>query len=220
MDANGGARGAAAPRVYRGLRGDIVDGRLKGGMPLVEGALAARFQVSRTPIREALGRLEQDGLVQRGTQGYEVRGYTAEELYELYETRILLEGFAARCAAERHGPVDAARIQEAHRRMGTVRPEAAADERVAANRDFHTALWQAARNRTTLDVLSRLHLHVVRHTTLTDEERWARALEEHGAVLDAVLGRDPARAEEVMVAHLETGRDVAVRLHHEAELGG
>lgn len=195
-------------------------GRIEGGAPLVEEALAARHEVSRTPVREALRRLEQDGLVQRGPRGFEVRGYTAEELYELYETRILLEGFAARCAAVRHGPVDVARLQEAHRRMAALGPEATPEERVAANRDFHTALWQAAKNRTTADVLARLHVHVIRHTTLADEQRWARALEEHRAILDAVLAGDPDRAEQVMVGHLETGRDVAVRLHHESALGG
>ncbi|MPZ87830.1 MAG: FCD domain-containing protein [Nitriliruptorales bacterium] len=206
------ARGAAAPHAYASLRQDIVTGRLAGDSPLVEGLLARRYGVSRTPVREALRRLEQDGLVKRGARGFEVRSYTADELFELYEARILCEGFAARSAAERHRAVDAARMREAHRRMVGLPGDAEAQQRVGANQRFHRAIWQAAGNRTVLDMLSRLYLHVVRHTTLTDHDRWRCALDEHEQVLDAILRRDPETAEQAMVTHLETGRDVSLLL--------
>lgn len=211
------ARRSAASFVYERLRGDVVTGRLGPGSPLVEELLADRYGVSRTPIREALRRLEQEGLVQRVGRGLQVRGYTAEELYELYETRALLEGFAARRAAERHGPVDAARMERAHRRMAALDGCAEPETRIAANRDFHTAVWKAAGNRTVEEVLSRLHLHSVRHTTLLDPERWRRAVTEHGRVLEAILHRDADEAERSMVEHLETGRDVSLLLQLETD---
>lgn len=216
--ANRPTQGEAAPRAYAALQSDIITGRLQGGHPLVEDTLAQRYGVSRTPIREALRRLEHDGLVHRSSRGYEIRRYTAEELYELYETRTLLEGFAARRAAERHGPVDAARMTECHNRMAALPDEAEIRERIDANRRFHTAVWRAANNRTMHEVLARLHLSVVRHTTLTDPTRWHYARMEHEQVLNAILGGHPDEAEALMVAHLETGRDVALRLHQRQPL--
>lgn len=212
-----GRRGAAAPRAYEGMQSDILTGRLDDAEPLVEGALAARYGVSRTPIREALRRLEHEGLVQRGNRGYEIRRYSPEELYDLYETRQLLEGFAARQAAGRHRPVDAGRLTEAHRRLTAVDDDGGADLRLAANRDFHTAVWQAAHNATLLEVLSRVYLSGVRHTTLTDLDRWRQARAEHQHILDAILAGDADRAETTMKAHLATGRDVAVRMQQQRE---
>lgn len=210
MSASRRAPGEAAPRAYSDLQRDIVTGRLDRDGSLAEGRLAERYGVSRTPIREALRRLEQEGLVERSARGFRIRRYTAEELYELYETRALLEGFAARCAAQRHGPVDVGRMTTAHDRFAAMGDDASVQARVAANRDFHTAVWLAAKNRTILEVLSRLHLTVVRHTTLDDPNRWRAARDEHAHIAEAILAGRDDDAERRMVAHLETGRDVAL----------
>jgi DNA-binding GntR family transcriptional regulator len=87
--------------IYQQLREAIVTGVLSADAPLTELSLAAQYKVSRTPVREALRRLEQDGLVERGPRGMKVRGRSPEEILEIYEVRITLEGAAARAAAER-----------------------------------------------------------------------------------------------------------------------
>jgi len=74
--------------VYHQLREAIVDGTFSADTPLTETTLAAQFSVSRTPIREALRRLEQDGLVERGPRGMQVRGRSPEEILEIYEVRL------------------------------------------------------------------------------------------------------------------------------------
>ncbi|QBI19908.1 GntR family transcriptional regulator [Egibacter rhizosphaerae] len=205
-------RGSGAREAYEGLRTAILAGRLAAGSALVEDSLAARFGVSRTPVREALRRLEQDGLVQRAPHGgLEVRRYSADELDEVYEIRQLLEGYAARRAAEARRSSDLARIDTAHEQMAALRDEADGATRIAANERFHRAIWDAARKPTLRQSIERLHLHSVHHTTLADPERWAAALREHAAVRDAIAERDPEAAAEAMSGHLATGREVAVR---------
>jgi len=96
--------------VYERLRDEVVSGQLPEGAPLVEATVATRYGTSRTPVREALRRLEQDGLVERGARGLRVRIRGPEEILEIYEVRILLEAAAARHAAVRHTRLDLIRI--------------------------------------------------------------------------------------------------------------
>ena len=96
--------------VYEQLRQSIIEGRLLPGESLVEANLASTYGVSRTPIREALTRLQQDGLVHRGDRGLVVRESTPEEILDIYETRVILEAQAARLAAKRRTEFELARI--------------------------------------------------------------------------------------------------------------
>lgn len=210
MSPQGTARGNATSQTYADLRRDIVTGTLALGTSLLEGQLAERYGVSRTPVREALRRLEQDGLVARGSRGYEVRRYSTHEIFDIYEARILLEGHAARRAAQRHGDVDALRMREAHQRMVDLPDDADRENRVAANQRFHRTIWEAAGNRTVLDLLSRLYLNLVRHTTLMDPQRWQGAAEEHGRLLTAILAGRGDDAGRLMEEHIGHGRDLVL----------
>ncbi|MGH3356236.1 MAG: GntR family transcriptional regulator, partial [Nocardioidaceae bacterium] len=181
--------------------------------PLVETALAERFSVSRTPVREALRLLEHDGLVERGRRGLQVRQHSREQIYELYEVRSLLEAAAARAAAERHTPVDAMRLEELLERMeGEQDPSG--EQRVQLNRAFHSAMWTAAHNGVLLEVIERLYLTLVRYpnTTLVAPGRWESALAEHRDLVNAILRRDADAAERISREHLETARDIRIRL--------
>src|SRR3954469_2885334 len=102
--------------VYQRLYGDVVAGEWDGA-PLVELALAEHYGTSRTPVREALRRLEQDGLVERGDRGMRVRTRSPEERLEIYEVRIPLEATAAAAAAERRTDLDLMRIRRAEAQM-------------------------------------------------------------------------------------------------------
>jgi DNA-binding GntR family transcriptional regulator len=102
--------------------------------------------MSRTPVREALGRLEQDGLITRTGRGVAVTARTPEEILDIYETRIALEATAARMAAVRHSVLDRGRLERltvASEQVDRSDPQAMAD----ANREFHRAVWQATYNR-------------------------------------------------------------------------
>lgn len=210
MNPQGVGRGDAAPRTYAQLREDIVSGALTADEPLLEDRVAERYGVSRTPVREALRRLEQDGLVERAPRGFRIRRFRPDEVYDIYEARILLEGHAARCAAERHRSVDALRLREAHRRMVQLPEGSERSERVAVNQGFHRIIWESAGNQAILELLTRLYLQMVRHTTLTDPERWSEAIAEHAALLEAILDRRADDAERAMAGHIASGRDLTL----------
>ncbi|MCW2898545.1 MAG: GntR family transcriptional regulator [Streptosporangiaceae bacterium] len=212
----GGGAPAGAMSPYDRIKKAIIDGTFQPGEVLTEAGLSELCGVSRTPVREALGRLEQDGLVTRTGRAVAVTVRTPEEILDIYETRVALEATAARMAAERHGVLDRVRLERlAAAAEGADRSDGEAMAR--ANREFHRAVWQATHNLSLIDLLDRLHLHLLRYpvTTLTAPGRWERALAEHRALLAAVLDRDPVRAGEAAEEHFRAARDVRLAMWEE-----
>ena len=199
---------------YEVLRQEIIAGQVDQGESLVETALAKRLGVSRTPVREALKKLEQDGLIERHDRGLRIKMRSAEEILEIYEVRIVLEELAARLAAHRRTPFDLARLQAAHDQMAARRPETAA-EQIGINRTFHQTLWRAAHNSTLIDQLQRLTDHVSRYssTTLGSEGRWEEAVREHADILEAVTKSDADAAARIASQHFVAARDIRLRMY-------
>lgn len=200
--------------VYQQLREAIVTGELPAESALTELNLAAQYNVSRTPVREALRRLEQDGLVERGPRGMQVRGRSPEEILEIYEVRITLEGAAARAAAERRTELDLMRLEQVHATMiETSRddPKALA----ATNRKFHETLWAMSHNGTLVDLLGRLHSHLSRYreTTLAYRDRWDAVLEEHTRLIEAIRAGDKEEAGRIAEEHMVAARTVRLRMY-------
>lgn len=202
-----------ATSVYDEIRDAIVAGRIKPGETLSENRLAAEFGTSRTPIREALHRLEIEALVERLPRGVQVRETSPEEIIDIYDVRITLEGAAARAAAERATELDRRRLRAAQAAMVSTGPDAR--ERAAANRAFHEAVWAASHSPTLVDLLQRLNVHLVRYptTTLEGDVRWTAVLEEHETLLDAIDAGDPVRAREVAEHHMDGAREVRMRMY-------
>jgi DNA-binding GntR family transcriptional regulator len=202
--------------VYERLCDEIVSGRLAEGAPLIEAAIATRYGTSRTPVREALRRLEQDGLVERGDRGLRVRSRGPEEILEIYEVRILLEAAVARHAAERGTRLDLLRISHAVDAQSAVDP-GDPDAMAAANRTFHQAVWAASRNGTLIDLLTRVNSHVARYpaTTLTSPGRWEEALREHAELLRAIEAHDGDEAGRIAGQHMTEARDIRLRMYGE-----
>jgi DNA-binding GntR family transcriptional regulator len=198
---------------YEMIKKAILRGEFEPGQPLVETALAAWCEVSRTPIREALTRLEQDGLVVRSDRGLVVRERSPEEIMDVYETRIVLEATVGRVAAERRTAHD---IRSLRRLLALCEGIEPSDPRstVTANRQFHRALWRASHNESLLDLLERLNLHLGRYpeTTLSYPGRWAHACQEHAEIVDAVEDRDGDRAYELSLKHFTEARDIRLTL--------
>lgn len=206
--ADGGARSMPGA-VYDRLKHDISVGKIADGSRLVETQLADRYGVSRTPIRQALLTLEQDGLVARDGRSLYVRAQSPSEIMELYEVRELLEERAARLAARRHDDSDAIILKRLLERMGG---KLSRVERYTLNREFHAAIWRAAHQRMLLQTLERLYATSVLGlaTTMATPTRWQDALEEHRGMVDAILSGDEERAAELVLAHLRTARDIRI----------
>lgn len=204
-------RGYIADELYECLRKEILVGQLRPHDRLVEASLARRARVSRTPVREALHRLEMDGLVVAQSRSVTVVNFSPAEISELCTAREGMEGFAARLAATAASERDLdifASLLELHRLAvegGDL------EEQIELNHRFHEKIWEGAHN----GYLAR-HLDTLRHliergreTTLKIPGRQRESLEEHRAIVQAVQARDPDAAEAATKQHFR--RAMALR---------
>jgi DNA-binding GntR family transcriptional regulator len=213
--ANNPAPPARVERVspYEMIKQAILSGELDAGQPLIEATLASWCGVSRTPVREALRRLQQDGLVERSNHGLAVRARSPEEILDLYDTRVVLEATAARVAAERRTDHDIRQLRwmlEIDAEM----PETDSGALASANQRFHRAVWRASHNESLIDLLERLNLHLARYpgTTLASPGRWDTARQQHAKLLDAIESRDGDVAHEIARTHFLEARDIRLAL--------
>ncbi|SDL63109.1 DNA-binding transcriptional regulator, GntR family [Glycomyces sambucus] len=190
-----------ADQVYGALRERIVTVGLRPGARLIERDLAAEFEVSRIPLREALQRLAADGLVTTVPgQGSIVTVPTPKDIADLFDVRAGLEPVAARLAAANAGPRDLDRLKEC------VRPRTDAETRTEANAAFHRELVAAARNPLLAQIMEPLEARMRWLFHLTVERDPVRQREEHAELLDALMAPDADRAAAVALAHIEDGR--------------
>ena len=200
--------------VYLQLRDDIISGALPTGAVLREAELAARFGVSKTPLRDALVRLQKDGFVDIPPyRSAVVTGYSESDLREIYELRELLEGACARQAAL-HISDDAltglARIVEASAACVTGDEAIPGKEEELARliHQFDLVLYAQSRNSRVDEIIGNLRGHVQRIGRLTTgiPGRLAKSVAEHQAIYEAIVRRDGAAAETLMREHIESVR--------------
>jgi DNA-binding GntR family transcriptional regulator len=196
-------------RVFEVVRERIVIGNLAGNTPIRQDALAVELGVSKIPLREALARLEQEGLiVSQANRGYFVQPMTAQQADEIYALRLLVEPRAAADAAMIANDDERAAAVEAFR---TLDHAAGTDLAAVAvsNRNFHTALVRPAGKLLTTQLIERLSIlaerYVVAH--LKPAGRESRAHQEHQALLDAWLARDAGGFESLLTAHIQATLD-------------
>jgi DNA-binding GntR family transcriptional regulator len=208
-----------APRTVAGLvaerlRAQIVAGELPAGAKLRQVEIARRFDVSTTPVREALAALQREGLVRLHPQrGAVVFLPTVEDLREHYEIRAALEALAAAKAAERFEPAWAPPLEVL---LDEMRDGPPASRYIALNQQFHTALYEHACRPQLVAMIAALrdassaYLHIYRAQA---DFPVARLDQEHRAILSACLARDPEQAAHATRTHLENTVDhVASRL--------
>ena len=199
-------------QAYQYILEAIQQQSLKPGDRLREADLAELIGLSRTPIREALSRLEAEGLIVNDS----VRGMMVTELdysmtSELYIVRELLEGAAARLAAQHASEVELTILQEVCANYEHCEDDAF--ELAAANRQFHDIIYRCAHNRYLLKTLNSLHdtMALLGVTTLTSAERRRNTIEEHVGILNAILDRNPDLAEQRMREHIRAAQRVRLR---------
>ncbi len=191
-------------RVFEIVREQIVLGRMPDGAPIRQDALAAELGVSKIPLREALARLEQEGLiVSQANRGYTVLPLSAAQAEEIYELRLAIEPAAAAHAATTADDRRRAAVLAAFERL-----DAAAEHDLTAvavcNRDFHTALARAEGRELTAGLVERLSIlaerYVVAHLGPSGREH--RAHVEHRTLLDAWMAGDGERVRAFLEEHL------------------
>lgn len=205
----------SAPRspdqIHAALSAQIVAGRLRPGDALAETALAAQFNLSRTPVREALQRLAAEGLVERGPRrAFAVRRMSTEALRHLFEALAELEALCAGMAALRMTPADHAMLAGVLDRADA--PEA---DYAGLNMRFHQILRQGAGNHVLADLLEDLNRRSLPWRNAQFEARAERidsSRAEHRAILAAITARDATRAAEVMRAHMGAALGVILEM--------
>ncbi|MEM1314185.1 MAG: GntR family transcriptional regulator [Pseudomonadota bacterium] len=193
---------------------DAIDrGRYAPGSRLVETELAERFGVSRTPIREALGRLETQGVVAHdGRRGLVVASLDHNQLGELYEVRMVVEGLAARLAA-RHAAREEQSILRGlveESRALTSDGEGLRDN----NRRFHRQIHLASHNRFLNNMLEgiRRTMALLTGASLSDPIRVAETIEEHDAIVKAIEARDEDAADAAARDHISKAYETRLRI--------
>jgi DNA-binding GntR family transcriptional regulator len=188
--------------VYDEVASRILDGTLGPGSMVNQEALAGELGVSITPLREALRRLEAEGLVVlQAHRTLTVAPLSALEVRELYAVRLRLDPFAAAEAAVHARPETLDAIDALAARA----TEATTQGRLRANREFHRAIYRASGNRTLADLLDRLWDQTDRYRLLAlqDEQHERSAEQEHHRIAAAVRARDPRLVDDLMARHVE-----------------
>ena len=192
-------------RVYDELRQAIIELRLPPGEPLREVPLAEQLGVSKTPLREAFTRLEQEGLVETTSfKGAVVTGYSDRDLREIYELRALLQGAAARAAAERSNSDTLERLRALVGRSRELRDAGDTAGVAPLLGEFDEVLYDQVTNERIAALIDNLRAHLARIAKLTEEipGRVAASVEEHAAIVEAIAARDPDDAERLMRVHI------------------
>ncbi|HVJ53010.1 MAG TPA: GntR family transcriptional regulator [Aliidongia sp.] len=205
--------------VFRALRRALQDGRYRPGDRLREEEVARELDVSRTPVREAFGRLLGKGFVEPGAKGLIVRSLGTPEILELYAMREILEGAAARLAAQHASPPEIEALTDLESAFGG-EPDAA--EMARLNRLFHRGIVGAARNRYLRDALEELQdaIALLGTTTFSVGGRPPTAAQEHEVILAAIAARDADKAEALARAHIREALRSRLKLIQDAERVG
>lgn len=209
------SRGSLADEVCRKIADEIALGVFAPGERLDETTLAARFQVSRTPVREALKQLAITGLVaNRPNRGSVVAQTTSEQLDQMFEVIGELEATCARHAALRMSDAERTRLSELHAQSRLAIQTEDADAYDTINRDLHTVIIQGCHNPVLIEMVMNLRhkISTFRRTQFRNLARMSASYEEHSVIVEALMARDVVTCYREMRGHLLSARSAAARV--------
>ncbi|HEY8495691.1 MAG TPA: GntR family transcriptional regulator [Limnochordales bacterium] len=201
--------------VFEAIREAIISGHLKPGERLMEIQLAEELGVSRTPVREAIRKLEQEGfVVMVPRKGAYVADISMKDIAEVFEIRGALEGLAAELAAERATEEELERLERLLVAIGECIERQDVDGMIEKDTEFHDLLFSASHNERLVQILSLLREQIqrFRSRTLARVERMKVALEEHKAIVEALGRRDSELARSLAEAHIESAQSSLMKL--------
>lgn len=195
--------------VYWQLRREIVRGELRPNQPLAEIEIAERLNVSRTPVRESMQRLAADGLVISRRRRWLVYEHSKQEIEEIYEVRLALEGYAARLASQR---ITDAQAEELARLRGAAAAGGQLTERVESNEVFHNQLIAIAGNERLASTLARNRNFAFNRqvASLYTPDDLAVSRTQHIRLVEAVLARDGDAAERIAREHIQSALEIII----------
>ncbi len=210
--------------VFESLREAILSGQLKPGERLMEIQLAEEMGVSRTPVREAIRKLELEGtVVMIPRKGAYVAGLSMKDIADVFEIRGALEGLAAELASER---ITEEEMEELERYLVKTAEDIDVGDLgqvVQTDTDFHSLLYRASRNSRLSQIIHNLREQIQRFraTSLSYPGRMKNALEEHRKIVEAIAARDGDLARKLAQEHIENAENSMMSmLHEDKRFGG
>ena len=194
--------------IYQRLKAKAVAFHLRPGDRLNEGALAKEFGVSRTPLREALNRLVAEKFFEfRAGAGFFCRGLEAQEIFDLYEMRRILEVASVRAACERATDGELLALNAALYERGLEIAGLTVAEACARDEAFHMGIAGLAGNEVVIEHLERINERTRFIRWIEMSQRIARSKEQHKVIMAALLERDAERAADELAAHIDKRMD-------------
>ena len=206
---------------YQKIRNAIVGGYFKAGERLREQELGDKLGISRTPVREALRRLEREGFLRKDAyKGVMVRKFTLKEAENIYQVRAVLEGLGAYLLAQTSGPEVIRQLKHTHTLAGEALDEQDLGRVARLNNEFHALIATGHDNKMLAEMLLNLHgcISILRVSTWTMPRRPAETHREHQAIIDAIEGRKPEEARAAAVHHIENSWEVASAVLRQREI--
>lgn len=197
-----------AGQVFENLEKDILSGKYERGEILTETKLSEQLGVSRTPIREALRRLEQEHIIELGSKGAVVLGISEDDIEVIYELRRRIEGLASRRAAERATEEDIESLRSIIELQEFFTSKGNADSIKNEDSEFHRKIYELSGSLPLSDTLKELHKKVVKYrkASVSDTSHAAESLAEHKAVFEAIASHDADLAEKITVSHIDNAK--------------
>ena len=201
-----------ADQIFEQLERDILSGKYPRGELLTELRLSEELGVSRTPIREAIRRLEQENILEEAGRGVTVVGISQEDMLDMYEIRSRIEGLAAEWAAARitEEELGAMRDTLELQRYYTEKPYGGHSDQIKnLDSHFHELVYRSCGSRALMDTLLGLHKKMTkfRMASVSKHSRALQSVEEHEAILAALSAHDGAGANLAMTIHVQNARD-------------
>ncbi len=192
--------------VYLKLSEEILSGELTRGHALTESHLCSKYNASRTPVRAAIHRLAEEGLVKCvPNRGAEVVGIDKMLLYDIYQIRMRLEGLSSSLASQRMSESELATLTNTLELAEFYAKKGDTENLRQLDSTFHEIIYRASGNRMLEKMLCELHriIKFYRKKSLSVNERLLRSVEEHREILEAIKARDEKRADELTSRHIK-----------------
>jgi DNA-binding GntR family transcriptional regulator len=216
-----GIRALGKPRsmgdsAYDYLKQAIVKGDIPPGQRLIENQLSALMEVSRVPIREAVKKLEQEGLVERsGARGFVVKGLNRREIEETLGIRALLESYAAYLATEHIDDEILKRLEDSIRAYRAVLEKKGSntDKLILLNSQFHEIIYKAAGSAKLYSLINNFRdaIHRYRRPLLASEHYAQVSLHDHEDMVRAMRLKDKKKVEQLVKKHILRGMDIIIQ---------
>ncbi len=206
--------------VFESLREAIIHGRLKPGERLMEMQMAEEMGVSRTPVREAIRKLELEGfVVMIPRKGAYVSGISVKDIVDVFEVRAALEGLAAGLAAERITDEEMEKLERILVRITEVSDKDDLEVIVDIDTEFHDLIYKACRNERLVQIITHLKEQIQRFrtTSLAQPGRLRDALSEHRLIVEAISDRNVEMAQVLAREHIDSAEQSLLNAMREAK---